>query len=375
MFGHTERISRTDLYDLVWSAPMMTLAGRFRLSGNGLSKLCARHRIPVPDRGYWQRREAGNAPTPPRLPPASHELLESVEIYVKGDPNDWLTEEQIADFDRRIAAEQLGENAITVDDVPSHLPLVVSTRRALFGTPKGGPYIAMRVSKDIKDRALRVAGAFVKACMTRKFAFESGKGSETTVRLQVCDEPLSFHFYEPTTRVDHVLTAKEERERAAGRGWLIPKYDFLPTGKLQFIIDSYAAEERRTFSDTPSVHLEDRLNEVMVGLLRTARVLKARDNYWAAERRAREDEQRRRQEEDARKAAERHRRRDILRDALNFSRAESLRRLILAVESVTSDGEDGNVREWLIHARALADSLNPVPRLVQPKGCERPTGE
>lgn len=52
MFGYTERLTRRELYDLVWSTPMMTLAPRFRLSGNGLAKLCARHRIPVSDRGY-----------------------------------------------------------------------------------------------------------------------------------------------------------------------------------------------------------------------------------------------------------------------------------------------------------------------------------
>lgn len=372
MFGRTERLARRELYDLVWSTPMITLAGRFRLSGNGLAKLCARHRIPVPDRGYWQRREAGNAPTPPRLPPASHELLEFVEIYVKGDSNDYLTEVEIAEFDRRIAAEQLVENKITVEAVPSRLSLVVSTRRALIGTLNAGPHLAMRVSKDVKDRALRIAGAFVKACMTRGFAFESGPDSQA-VHVQVCSESISFHFYEPTKRVEHALTAKEERERAAGRGWLIPKYDFVPTGKLQFIIDSYAGEEQRSFSDTPSLRLEDRLNEVMVGLLRTAKVLKARDNYWTAEREAHENDQRRRQEEEARKAAERRRRRDILRDAHNFSRSESLCRLILAVESASSQSEDGNVREWLIQARALADSLNPVSRLVHPEGCERPT--
>jgi hypothetical protein len=374
MFGRTERISRTDLYDLVWSTPMMTIAGRFRLSGNGLAKLCARHRIPVPDRGYWQRREAGNAPAPPRLPPASHELLESVEIHVKSDPNDWLCEEQIAEFDSRIAAEQLAANRIEVEDVLSRLPLVVSTRRALIGTPHGGPHLAMRVSNETRDRALRIAGAFVKACMTRGFALQSGKDSKA-VDVQVCGESISFHFYEPTSRIEHVPTEKEHRERAAGRGWLIPAYDFVPTGKLQFIIDSYADEEQRTFSDTRSVRLEDRLNEVMTALLRTAKVLKARENYWAADRNACADEQRRRQEEEARKAAERRRRREILRAVHNFSRAESLYRLILAVESASSEIENEAVREWLAEARALADSLHPVSRILHPSGYERPTFE
>ena len=67
MFGHTERLTRRELYDLVWSTPMMKLADRFELSGNGLAKLCVHHNIPVPERGYWQRKESGVTGGPSNL--------------------------------------------------------------------------------------------------------------------------------------------------------------------------------------------------------------------------------------------------------------------------------------------------------------------
>src|SRR5450759_1003707 len=93
MFDHTEHLTRRELYDLVWSTPMIKLADRFKLSGNGLAKFCTRNNIPVPERGYWQQKEAGHAPKQPPLRPAAHELLETVEIYVKSDPKEWLTKE------------------------------------------------------------------------------------------------------------------------------------------------------------------------------------------------------------------------------------------------------------------------------------------
>lgn len=55
-----ERIlTRRELYDLVWSKPMSKLAVEFGLSDRGLAKLCERHRVPVPPRGYWAKLNAG----------------------------------------------------------------------------------------------------------------------------------------------------------------------------------------------------------------------------------------------------------------------------------------------------------------------------
>lgn len=45
-------LTRKDLYELVWSVPMIKLADRFGLSDVGLKKKCRRHDIPVPPRGF-----------------------------------------------------------------------------------------------------------------------------------------------------------------------------------------------------------------------------------------------------------------------------------------------------------------------------------
>jgi len=53
------RISREDLYELIWSEPTTTLAARFGLSDVGLAKVCRRSDIPAPPRGYWAKVAAG----------------------------------------------------------------------------------------------------------------------------------------------------------------------------------------------------------------------------------------------------------------------------------------------------------------------------
>ncbi len=64
----TTTLTREELYELVWSTPMSSLATKYAISDVGLKKLCRRHHIPTPPRGYWAQQEAGNAPARPRLP-------------------------------------------------------------------------------------------------------------------------------------------------------------------------------------------------------------------------------------------------------------------------------------------------------------------
>ncbi len=50
MTEDTRRLTRRQLYDLVWKTPVDNLARQFGMSGRGLGKLCERHAIPVPQR-------------------------------------------------------------------------------------------------------------------------------------------------------------------------------------------------------------------------------------------------------------------------------------------------------------------------------------
>lgn len=72
--------TREALYKLVWTAPVLELAGRLGVSDMAISKLCQRTRIPIPYRGYWARLEAGQPMTPTPLPPAPEGLTELLRI-------------------------------------------------------------------------------------------------------------------------------------------------------------------------------------------------------------------------------------------------------------------------------------------------------
>lgn len=52
-------LSREDLYELVWSKPILQLAKDFGISDVGLAKRCRGADNSLPGRGYWARVEAG----------------------------------------------------------------------------------------------------------------------------------------------------------------------------------------------------------------------------------------------------------------------------------------------------------------------------
>lgn len=73
-------ISRDDLYKQVWERPLMKVAADYNITGTALKKICDRHEIPTPERGYWTKLEFGKPVQHSRLPPASDEHLAQVRI-------------------------------------------------------------------------------------------------------------------------------------------------------------------------------------------------------------------------------------------------------------------------------------------------------
>lgn len=78
MSSHT--FTRQELYDLVWSDPMIKLAKRYAISSNGLAKACRKAAIPVPERGHWNKLHAGHKVAKAPLPAAKPGTPEHVTI-------------------------------------------------------------------------------------------------------------------------------------------------------------------------------------------------------------------------------------------------------------------------------------------------------
>jgi hypothetical protein len=90
-------MTRLQLYELAWSAPLTALAPRFGISDVALKKTCAKFDIPVPPRGYWAKLQSGKRTNKVALPPRGPGM--DNEVVIGGRNRYWyghhLTNEEI----------------------------------------------------------------------------------------------------------------------------------------------------------------------------------------------------------------------------------------------------------------------------------------
>ena len=74
-------LSREQWYDKIWQTPASKLSIELGVSDVGLARICKRHNIPRPARGYWEKRAHGKRVRRASLPRLDDEALEEVRIF------------------------------------------------------------------------------------------------------------------------------------------------------------------------------------------------------------------------------------------------------------------------------------------------------
>lgn len=68
-------LSREELYNSVWSTPVIKLASEFGISNVAVAKRCIKLGVPRPSAGYWASLAAGYKPKKKPLPPTAAEIF------------------------------------------------------------------------------------------------------------------------------------------------------------------------------------------------------------------------------------------------------------------------------------------------------------
>src|SRR5688572_22819611 len=64
----TQKVTREEIYNLIWSEPRSSVAKKYDISDHELLKLCKKLSVPIPPAGYFQRlRHGKNIPGRLRL--------------------------------------------------------------------------------------------------------------------------------------------------------------------------------------------------------------------------------------------------------------------------------------------------------------------
>lgn len=365
--------TREELYELVWATPMARLATEYAISDVGLAKLCARHDVPTPPRGYWAQREAGKAPKRPPLPPSEdHAPIQLARVEETDDPEE-------GELARALAALKRPEHRVAVADrLTSPCALVKEARAALEeATPDAWGILeprrrclGVRVSRGARARALRIADALLKAFAEHGWPVTITDRA-TVVELREVSIGLSIEeiletvevAVEPDLRADRYAFHYARRQTA-----------HKPSGRLCVHIEVHeelwGAALQRRWRDSATRALEDRLELVLVGMLKLAYGVRAE----RARRRRREDEERERARQRRAELEEQQRRRAALaaerarvarlRDqATRWRESQHLRRFVDEARergALPELGLDGHeLASWIAWALQQADRLDP----------------
>lgn len=356
--GDSTTLTRRELYDRVWATPGLKLAKEFGISDVGLAKVCKRHRIPRPPRGYWAKLEVGKPVRRTPLPKLSDEQLETVRVSRQRP----LTEVASNDRESRPAV-------VVAETLESPHPLVQQTLRVLR-TAKAGhdkvlrpdevPRLDIRVSRTSLDRALRIFDAFIK----------SWESLEGTV-------PIALHQYKRTHQTFAALHGDqtevelfEEIERVQTRpddtrNLRFRDFTYQPTGRLIFKMSDHAYGRRTRWGDGKRQRLETVLTAIVDALLAD---LEAKRGYRLDEEcvaRQKETVKRVRHQAAERKAFEERRRSNLLERVKGWRQAAEIRAFLGELRRKRESGavevtDEPAFAEWDEWATWYADRIDPL---------------
>ena len=368
-------LTRQELYDLVWSTPMSKLAENFGISDVGLSKICDRHRVPTPPRGYWAKKEAGKPVKQTIFVQVEDPLLDRITIDSAREklppPVREIIERRRAE---RNAAKPKRTRSVMapppVEPVTDPHPTVRATATALRrATPSArgvveaiGPGLGgISIGVDSVERIIAFLDSLARACEARGMHLVA---EERRLVVVAGDDDASFEITEKTKQVPHVLTkaeiaAEEKRrkrnERIARGHWdtaydfdpLPPKFDTVRTGQLGLRVFGYGDGLRWSWNDGKMQTLETLLDDIVAGFeahIANIRLRREKQERADAERRELE---RRHGLAKARRQRETERKQLLTTFARTKRRSEQLREWIAFYEPVAStNGDIRRMIEW-----------------------------
>ena len=260
-------------------------------------------------------------------------------------------------------------------------PLVVRTLDSLKNArledddllkPVGLGCLDVRVSRSSLDRAIRIIDALINALESRGFAVSVSNGLEPKSSVEILGEPIQFALTESMERVEQELTSAEKKERLKSP-WLYstPRYESLPSGRLELIIKDNAGQGlRKRWADRENKRLEDQLNAFLAGLIRIASEAKSERIELERERKEREAEEQRKAKQERRLRKEAERLRVLDSEMTAWQKARMIRAYITdvrerALQTGICNEEGSDLAKWISWVSEQADRIDPITSRVR----------
>jgi hypothetical protein len=254
--------SRLELYELVWTKPIVQLAEQFGLSDRGLAKICERHQIPVPGRGYWARLEAGQPLKKTPLWKIDNPNIETVFI---GGTRQYVNPYVASVIEATKAAKaQVAQTVVANDEAAEppeallrrvagrqHPALRLFSKELLEATADRSGAISVRwvsIHRDSASRVISFLSALAFGLEPYGIVFD-GSGS----RVRFGDGAASVDF--------EITSPKKKVTSTSPTGWT--RWENVFVGRLAFRIFGHAEGIRKSWVDTEARKIETELTKVI----------------------------------------------------------------------------------------------------------------
>lgn len=338
-------LNRQQLFELVWSEPMLTLSKKYNMSDVGLRKLCARMNVPIPKTGHWQRVRAGRKVKLPLLP-TGFAGKDTVTLTLREDNSHDLSqlEHQI-----KMIETDPKVNLVVPKRLSNPHHLIIAARRSLiedrfsdrYGlTSTHADQLNITISPKNLGRSLRIMDTVIKAIYARGHEVEVDFKNNYAV---VYNERIKFNLREKTRQTLNELPGS------------YPKYHYVPTGVLAFQLDNW---NRYEWNDKKQP-LEEQVSRIIARLELEGQRLAEITLRHKREREEREEAERVQRELVKRRKAEQQKLLDLLNEANRWHQASLLRSYLGVMQSRGTDVVQRG-SEWLDWAQKKILWLDPL---------------
>lgn len=275
-------LSRHDLYEMVWSQPVIRLAGKYGVSDVWIHKICKKYNIPRPPRGYWAQIQSGKRIKRTPLPKVSDDGTIHINVY----PSNGRPSTEKSNRPKSIYAPQLSKKIVVPENLTDAHPLIEKTAKILTSCKPNLSGIVVshredclniRVSREQIDRALRVMDTVIKKLHEMGLSVVN---SENKTIVTISDVPLDISIEEELRR-RRIRAAEHSLEGYYQFGYNLYDRYSTPTGKLSLVISNigffHGKIFRRIWRDTDSKRLEECLNSFISGLIKVAEIKKSKN--------------------------------------------------------------------------------------------------
>lgn len=280
------RLTRVQLYELVWSTPATKLVKTLGVSDVAIAKRCRRLGVPRPQRGYWAKLESGKACAKPALPPKPP----TVEAQFAASAN-----EPIA------ASTALPKTGSALHPLASEF--LAALEKAPLGYDKQRVHLEERalpkaeISKSQAPRAARTFHALLALVEPRGIAFVKSRSKYETGRFRKRNADLHL-------KIEEGLVERVERSgRRSGYNAVWRQENKVAGGRLAFLLnpESYGQSTEKRWTESEQLPLETIVSEMAKAIVAHYAELekKREDEAIRREKEQLEWEIRRKQEEEA----------------------------------------------------------------------------